>query len=236
MILGRDRQRAAACFAEIDAAVEALRPKDAPPIALNAHAFPDELPREAIVYNFENVGTQISPQAFIEHRLWDFSAANMPAWKGRASHVPVGYHASMERFDRVAESEPYVILTGAMNSRRAQIVHELERRRIVVVTVGHDGPYGRERDRLLARARLALNVRFYEDGVFPVLRAAHCVANRVPVLSEATPDAPEWSVLEAGLDDLVETTVRLVSDPARLELAAAHAYGLFVSAPLKLPL
>ena len=238
MILGRHRHVASACFDELDDAVEALRPAGSPPIALNAHSFPGELPDDAIVYNLENVGLQVMPDAFPNHRIWDFSLANTRAWNGRAEHVPVGYHRSMERFTPrpLSEATCDVVLAGAMNERRTRLVRELEARGLVVAVLSHHAPlYGQVRDEVLARAKLALNVRYFEGGLFPALRAAHCVANRVPVLSESAVDMPVWNVLEAHYDDLVTAAVALISDPTKLEVAAAHAYNAFRDHPMKLP-
>ena len=106
----------------------------------------------------------------------------------------------------------------------------------MVVILPHLAPfYGRARDEILARAKLALNVRYYEGGIFPALRAAHCVSNHVPVLSESAIDMPAWNVLEAHYDDLATAAVALISNPTGLEVAAAHAYNAFRDHPMKLP-
>ena len=239
MILGRDRHPAAACFDELDAAVEALRPPGAPPVVFNGHAFPHEIPPGAIVYNLENVGLQVSTDAFPGHQIWDFSDVGTRAWGGRAVHVPVGYHPTMTRFAPVEPPEQPtwdVAFAGAMNDRRRALIADLEARGLRVIVLPYHAPlYGAQRDAILASTRLVLNVRYYENGVFPVLRAAHCVANHVPVLSEETPDAPSWSILEARYETLAQAAADRLAEPEQLALATAHAYDRFVESPLRLP-
>ena len=78
MILGRDVHLHAACFDEINTAVDQLLASSCDPrrVVFNAHAFPDRVPPDAIVYNFENVDVQVSGSAFVDHEIWDFSERN----------------------------------------------------------------------------------------------------------------------------------------------------------------
>jgi hypothetical protein len=50
------------------------------------------------------------------------------------------------------------------------------------------GCYGEERDALIARARIVLNVHYYESKVFEVVRVSYLLANRKCVLSESGSD------------------------------------------------
>ena len=51
---------------------------------MNGHAFPPG----AIVYNLENVGLQVSADAFPDNQIWDFSDVGTRAWGGRTVHAP----------------------------------------------------------------------------------------------------------------------------------------------------
>lgn len=197
MILGLDRNPAAQCFAEIDEVVRQLRGKD--DVVFGANACPEEIPAGAVVYNFENIGTngvEARADAYEGHELWDFSARNCEAWKaaGReVKHAPVGYHPSMKRFARAADPDIDVVHVGCLNERRKAVLEML-------VAYGHQvvhlepGIYGAERDAVLARARLVVVPMFYDGGVFCSLRAAHLHANRVPCLFETAPEI--WSCVD----------------------------------------
>ena len=234
MILGRESHVHAACFDEIDRAVSALTDRV---VCFNAHAFPDRIPAGAVVYNLENVPHQIAPEWFDGFEVWDFSrrSVEFAAKGGRAwKHVPVGYHSSMKRFDRCAprEREIDVVFAGAMNARRAAVLEGFSRRGLRVVHVP-SALYGAGRDRILARAKLALNMLFYEGGVFPALRVAHLVANGVPVLSERCEEG--WDFVETcGYDELIERAEELARED-ELDLRADRALRIFEARPMMAP-
>lgn len=229
MICGRFEHPPSACFDEIDAAVRAMTDRV---VAFNAHAY--HAPPGAIIFQTENLPAQVPDwrERFAGHELWDISERNC-ALTG-AKHVPIGYHPSMERFKRASVLDIDVIFTGSMNERRRKVLQAIADNGFKVVHVG-PGTYGAARDAQLARAKLALNMLFYEDGMFPALRVAHLVANRVPVLSEWCVDG--WDFIEAqDAENLVDRARELVtmSDEGR-EAFATHDYLKFKGMPLVLP-
>ncbi len=238
MIINRDTHIHAACFDEINHAVECMTDRT---VWFNAHTdHPDAFSPDGdpVVYNLENVGTQVGRHTYpCDVELWDFSARNCERWRdmGRqVTHVPIGYHPSMGRFTPLpwSERDIDVILCGAMNERRKRVVEDMRARGVHVVH--NPGVYGVERDKLLARSKLCLNMLFYEDGVFPALRAAHCVANRVPMLTE---DAPEmWGFLDtAHVDNLIDRAETYLLFPEQTEQYVDWVYEEFKSMPMKLP-
>jgi hypothetical protein len=211
MICGRFEHPPSACFDEVDAAVRTMTARL---VAFNAHAFP--APPGAIIFNTENLPAQVPDwkERYAGHELWDMSARNC-ALTG-AKHVPIGYHPSMQRFERAPVLDIDVIFTGSLNQRRHDVLRALAERGLVVRHVP-PGVYGAQRDAQLARAKLALNMLFYEDGMYPTLRAAHLIANRVPILSEWAPEAPPWCgavVHYRGLVDAVVDRVRHTDEEA----------------------
>ena len=241
MILGKEAHLHAACFDEISTAVDQLlgEANDPRTVVFNAHTFPDRVPPDAIIYNWENVDVQVSGVAFPDHEVWDFSIRNTTRWRGPrrdVHHVPVGHHASMERFHPLPwnERDVDVVFTGCMNARRQRVVDALERHGLKVVTLST--VYGLARDQILARAKLAINMLYYEDGTFAVLRTAHYAANSIAAVSEAANEAPAWAypdpvpyarivdscreLLQGGEEALVGTSVealrRFREHPLRL--------------------
>ena len=245
IVLGRDRHVHAACFDELADALRAL--VQATPgyehsrIVLNAHAFPTEVPTDAIVYNLENVGVQIAPTAFADRALWDFSPRNIRRWRPRADVrlMAVGYHPTMTgRFKRQATSAcPIdVVFAGSMNERRRLILDALAERGLRVEIVPHT-LYGEGRDRILANAKLCLNVRYFAEGTHPTLRTTHAVANFLPVLSETAPEAPPWALLQVPLEEIVDRCMDLL-EPRRhalLDDLARTAFDVLTRYPMHLP-
>jgi hypothetical protein len=228
MILGRDQHPASACFEEINAAVEAMTTRV---VCFNTHEFPNDIPDGAIVYNLENPAqvSQAVADAWKPHERWDFSEANAELLG--ATHVPVGYHPTMERFRRDTVQDIDVVFTGCLNERRTKVLEALAEQDLKVVAIP-PGIYGAQRDAVLARAKLALNMLYHEMGVFPALRYAHLAANRVPVLSET---CPEVRGFQCPYDDIVANVVALLGDDkARIKIATI-AYDTFRAQPMVLP-
>ena len=242
MILGRDVHLHAACFDEISTAVDQLlaAARDPRRVVFNAHSFPDRIPPDAIVYNFENVDVQVSGSAFVDHEIWDFSERNAARWRDRrraVQHVPVGHHVSMERFKPLPWSarDIDIVFAGWMNARRQCVLEKLEYHglRTMVLSTA----YGPERDKILARSKLAVNMLYYENGTFAVLRTAHCAANYLPVVAEAANEAPGWAypapvpygqIVDACRDLLVGGEEKLIN-------TADAALRRFRECPLTLP-
>lgn len=237
MILGLDRNQDGLCFAELDAAVSALTTRT---VCFNAHAYPDQVPKDAVVFNLENVGTQVPRTAFEGHEIWDFSERNVKAWaRANVKHVPIGYHPSMERFQMRPweERDIDVILVGSLNARREKVLRELVRAGLHVWVVPPGTKYGAERDEMLSRSKLALNVLYDGTYLYPVLRAAHLVANKVPMLSEYAIDGtPEWATVERGsYIHLAQFAAAYVQSEKRLTRGAELAYDMFKKTALTLP-
>ena len=240
MILG---QQAARAFVEIDAAVSALiaSSKRASKVYFNAHVDPSAVPTGGVIYNFENINLQIPPDTFsTQHEIWDFSARNVERWRaaGRnAVHVPVGFHASMTRFQPRPWSERNidVVFVGYRNARRRAVLDALTRRGLRVEHL--HGVYGAKRDEVLARSKVALNMLYYDKGVFPVLRQLHAAANHVAVISEVADEAPVWvhpaPVPYGSLVDSIAGLVR--GSPSNLTLAARQASVMLRAYPLSIP-
>ncbi len=234
MILAKDTYgSSAACFTEINDAVEALTWRR---VCFNSHwATP---PAGSIVYNLESIPDQVDPARWAGHEVWDSIASNIAKYPPgmNVKHVPVGYHPSMERFDRAKVLDIDVVFTGALNHRRAAVLDALRERGLNVVYIGPAvGNHGAARDAVLARAKLALNILFHDSAPFPALRVAHLVANRVPVVSEACPDGWPWL---RGSDlgrfvDAAEHEAR--SERWLADNRAEDAYECFRDSPLVLP-
>ena len=242
MILGRDIHLHAACFDEINTAVDQLLIAASDPriVVFNAHSFPDRAPSDAIIYNLENVDVQVSGDAFPEHEVWDFAQRNAARWRGTrraVHHVPPGHHSSMERFQPLPwnERDIDIFFAGCMNARRQRVFDALARHGLKILTLST--AYGPERDKILARAKLAINMLYYEDGTFAVLRTAHYAANSIAAISEIANEAPAWTHPTPVPYAQIVDSCRDLLDGGEEKLAALAAEALrqFREHPLRLP-
>ncbi len=231
MILARDSHPSAArCFEELNAAVEAMTWRR---VAFNAHNALS-VPSGVIIYNLESIPDQADPSKWEGHEIWDGFESNLPKYPAgmNVRHVPVGYHPSMQRFERASTLDIDVAFCGALNERRSRVLEGLRAHGLRVEYVGpHPQNYGGARDALLARAKLALNMLFHDDAPFPATRCAHLVANRVPVLSEWSCEAWPW-LTQADYGRLVSVAVELLE---RGGVDAEQQLSAFQAMPMVLP-
>jgi len=202
-----------------------------------------EPPPDAILYNLEQV-TPDSPwfpaatlARLRRHRVWDYSAANvarLAALGVTATHVPIGYHPVLARIERAAEDLD-VLFYGSLNERREVVLDGLEARGLQVASVF--GVYGAERDALIARAKLVLNVHYYAARVFEIVRVSYLLANRRCVVSETGAEPDEEAAWAEGIafapyERLVETCVELVARRSERRRLAEAGHARFAARPL----
>lgn len=196
-------------------------------IVLGAHNLPRSLPADTkpndIFYNFEQHGSPVLNNSvlhlFRQHEVWDYSPSNV-AWfqeRGvRAKHVPVGYVPELTRIKKYAQ-EIDVLFYGLVNDRRRKILDDL---RAAGLGVYEANCYGPERDALISRSKVVLNMHFYETGIFEMVRCSYLFANEVCVVSEESVDVPAELLGSNGplvtlvpYEMLVETCVGLIRAP-----------------------
>ena len=215
-------------------------------IVLGAHLAPGagiQLPPGSIIYNLEQVDDQSRWMTgalldlYRRHPLWDYSATNIERLVAlgvpRPTHVPIGYVPSLTR---IAPAEPDidVLFYGSLNERRKRVIDRLRAAGVRVEAVF--GVYGGERDALIARAKLVLNVHYYEAKVFEVVRVSYLLANGRAVVSERGSDPAEEAgfasaVAFADHDQLVDTCLALLQQPAERQRLGEAGLGLMRARP-----
>jgi SAM-dependent methyltransferase len=164
------------------------------------------IPRGSIIYNLEQLGgAQLNPayyQLATSHRIWDYDLRNIEHWKRLKCayapvHVPIGYVPELSRIKPTACQDIDVLFYGSLNPRRNQILNALKDAGLNVHAVF--GVYGKERDNLIARAKIVLNIHFYESKVFEIVRVSYLLANSKAVVTEQS----SGTEMEDGLSDAV---------------------------------
>jgi SAM-dependent methyltransferase len=113
-----------------------------------------------------------------------------------------------------------------------KIIRALQNRGIHALTAS--GVFGRERDFLLTRSRLVLNVHYYSPAILEIVRLGYCFANKKPVVSERNKDTEihagyEESCIFAPYERLAERTMEALNAPKACVLQAERAFTLFSS-------
>jgi len=146
--------------------------------------------------------------------IWDYSETNvryLDAMGTRgASYVRLGYSPRMQRIQPAATQDIDVLFYGAGSPRRARVVSEM--RRLGLETVHAFNCFGAERDRLIARAKINLNVHQFERAPLEQLRITYLLNNRCCVVSETSDtDSYGGGVVFAPLDELPARCAELLA-------------------------
>lgn len=201
----------------------------------------DQLPRDLILYNLEQIdsGSPWLTERYLallrRYPVWDYSPRNISALNQLGIpdvvHCGIGYVPELTRIARTTE-EIDVLFYGSMNERRHHIVRQLVDRGLRVEVLF--GSYGRERDAAIARSRIVLNVHFYEAKVLELVRVSYLLANRRFVVSEVGRDPDLERAFEGGIafapyEALAETCARYLSSPSDRRRIALQGYRQFAA-------
>jgi hypothetical protein len=204
-----------------------------------------DIPPNSIIYNFEQIidGSKgVQPHyiaALRRFHVWEYSKRNYDILRGRynltsISHVPFGYVPEMSRLDPEYPQDIDVLFYGSLNKRRKHIINKLSRLGMIVVS--HNDIFGVERDLLIARSRIIMNIHYYAPGILEIARLGYLFANRKPVISERGEDTEihpglEESCLFVPYGDLVEKTVELLHAPKSRKLLGEREFAAFSAMP-----
>jgi len=157
---------------------------------------------------------------------WRKASQRVQAWTvWPVSLVRPGYHASLETVARREEPDIDVLFIGALSPRRRAILARLRALGVRVHT--GFGVYGEECNRLIARARVVLNIHQHETlNQLEEVRLSFLLANRCFVISEiADVDPYGGGVVFAPYDQLVQRcTEYLAAGQAVRDAIAQRGY------------
>ncbi|MGN8000334.1 hypothetical protein [Sphingomonas sp. 22176] len=202
------------------------------------HEVIDRLPEGTILLNSEQLQaegggwTGVMLHAARRFEIWDYSPRNVARLAQVAAHtrlLPIGFHPALDRIAPAAEQDIDVLFYGSINPRRRAVLDGLAAAGLRVEHLF--GVYGTDRDAVVARSKLVLNVHYYPTHIFEIIRVFYLMANGKPVVSEVAADTAVDPVYLPGIaacpyEGLVERCVALVGDQdARrsLEVAARAA-------------
>jgi len=216
-------------------------------IFLGAHLLLPEqasmVPPGSILYNLEQLGGPNLPKCYYElackRQIWDYSLQNIEKWKSLNCsvipvHVPLGYVKELSRIQPAPEQDIDVLFYGSLNDRRSSILTALKKAGVKVHAVF--GVYGKDRDDLIARSKIVLNVHFYEAKVFEMVRVSYLLANSKAVVTECSSDVPTDSslhgpILSLPCDSLVDGCLALLANEEHRRELEKRALGWFSQQP-----
>lgn len=204
------------------------------------------LAKHVIIRNLEHV----SPDApcmfprYIEllksFPVWDYAHSNLSrlaeAGVALADYVPVCHAPILETITSAAEQDIDVYFYGNITERRAKALEAVRARglNVVVSDLGGEELYGTQRDSLIARSKVILNLGLYDNKyrVFEIVRVSHLLANGKAVVGEVSDNTDiEEDILSAivsgTVDQLPELCETLVKDATYRRTIEQNARRVF---------
>lgn len=123
-----------------------------------------------------------------------------------------------------------VLFYGALNKRRRQVLDAIQQVGLKLVLL--PGMYGAERDYMIARSRLILNVHFYSPATLEIPRLGYLWGNCKCIVSERAPETEVPDGLEevcayCAHEDIIGTVTRLVRNKAERNAQAERGFDAF---------
>ncbi|HMD54486.1 MAG TPA: hypothetical protein VKJ65_08060, partial [Phycisphaerae bacterium] len=165
--------------------------------------------------------------------IWDYSADNIAFLKGKGltnlRHLPIGFHEALCAIPRVA-LDVDVLFYGSMNERRLKILNELRPHcRLAQIF----DLYGSQRDALIARSKIVLNLHYYQSMIMEQVRVSYLLNNACCVVSEDSPNNPFPDMIAAvPYEQITQTCLSYLRDAAAREDLAQRGMKLFRQRPM----
>jgi hypothetical protein len=206
-----------------------------------------DIPKNTIVYSLEQMRDQ--PECLRWCRkyrgleVWDYSKRNVDvlqkAGVENIKHVQIGYVPEISYFERNNPEERDIDILAYMSpsQRRLNIMNQFaEDKSINFVAV--QSTYGDDRDALIKRAKLVINLHNHDNEIFEIIRVSHLIQNKVPVISERNvttdfPDYMEGTINTAPYTDFVRKTYELLKDVKKLDEQAEQGLEIFKKSPME---
>lgn len=211
-------------------------------ITLGANLLPQYMPTppdDLIIFNLEQVqeNSQWFNPGYIallkRYPVWDYSELNIAGLKSSygvdATYCGIGYMPSLTCIPSTAEDID-VLFVGSVSPRRMKVLEAIAKTGLKVSALYNS--YGAQRDAVIARAKIIINIHFYEAQVFEITRVSYMLANRKCVVSEpgfdrTLEDPFAQAVAFAPYDKLAETCQHLIAAPAERTQLATRGFECF---------
>lgn len=193
-----------------------------------------KLSPHSILYNLEQIhlaSPWLQPalvDILRQYPVWDYSQSNIELLSQlgitSVQHVPIGYVPQLTRISQT-EEDIDVLFYGSLNERRWHVIQSLQAHGVKTEAVF--GVYGNERDQLIARSKMVVNIHFYEAKVFEIVRVSYLLANQRFVVSERGCNPVEEAAFSEGVvfadyNELVKACLDFLSrSEDRRRIAAA---------------
>lgn len=151
--------------------------------------------------------------------IWDYSLENVKNFKKNGihnvKHVPFclwdDYRRRIESYNVNKNYEYDVVFVGWINERRRLILNELKQNGIKVLTI-HRALFGEERDKMISKSKIFLNIHFTEDyNIFESYRCFPWIETNKIIVSENSLDN-DIRCVNVNYENIVDTIIKIINN------------------------
>jgi len=205
-----------------------------------------DVPKDTIVYSLEQM--RDGPEClrwcrkYRDLEVWDYSMRNVNVLKKAGveniKHCKIGYVPEISYFERnkLEDRDIDILAYMSPSPRRVRIMEKFANdKKINFVAV--QSVYGDERDELIKRSKLVINLHNHDNQIFEMVRVTHLIQNKIPVLCEREPntDFPnymEGAVFTSTYDKFIDNAYNLLKKPEKLDAQAERGLDIFKKFPM----
>jgi hypothetical protein len=206
--------------------------------------FINQLPKNSIVFNTEpiydiNVPSRQKIIDFLSnYSIWDYSDQNINFLKSigiiNVKLFQFGFQKELVRIPKNMKQDIDILFYGSLNERRISILNKLNTSGFRVEIA--NGVFGKERDLLIERSKVILNVYYYNQNTFDIVRFFYLITNSKAIVSEECLENAICKNYNSGIysvpyDNLVDSCSDLIRiDDKRISLES-DAFKTILSIP-----
>lgn len=118
--------------------------------------------------------------------IWDFSKENISFLNDidiEAQYLSIGYNEILEIIPKNQNKDIDILFYGSINKRRRDILNDIHFKTGIKPSYLF-GAYNQERNNIISRAKLVVNIHYYDSQIFESVRISFLLNNNIPILSE----------------------------------------------------
>jgi len=206
----------------------------------------EQIPKSTIIVNTEQIykdKTDWNKNIYTWVRnfeVWDYSEKNIQKLcqigVNTAKLLKIGYQKELARLDNFKNKDIDILFYGTVNERRKEVLNKLIHKGLNVKKLF--GVYGKERDKLIERSKVVINLHAYESQIFEIVRVFYLLTNSVAVVGEVNETTEINNMFLEGIyaanyDGLVDACIELVKSDELRKKVANNAFESISKFPQK---
>lgn len=168
-------------------------------ILIGVNEFIDIIPKTYIVYQFEQTGVTYQNNSWFTSEyinilknamyIWDYSKSNIDYLhkyfnieRKKLIYVPLRYSKILDQFPKNNNKTIDILFIGSINLKRKVLLDKLSLK--YNVHIGNNNSWGQERDKLISKSKIVINMQFYENGILELTRISYLLSGGAFIVSE----------------------------------------------------